>query len=67
LHLVVQQFCKIIRILPWDKDATSWYADIRHQLISTGQPIDELDMLIAAHALSMGCVGNKQYTSLQAD
>ena len=23
LHLVVHQFCKIIRILPWDKDAAN--------------------------------------------
>ena len=31
-------------------------ADIRHQLLSTGQPIGELDMMIAAHSLSAGAV-----------
>jgi tRNA(fMet)-specific endonuclease VapC len=56
LHLAVRQFLKIVRILPWDVEAADWYADIRHQLISTGQPIGELDMMIAAHSLSAGAV-----------
>lgn len=56
LHLAVRQFLKIIRILPWDADAANWYADIRHQLLTTGQPIGEMDMMIAAHALSAGAV-----------
>lgn len=56
LHLAVRQFLKIIRILPWDSDAADWYAEIRHQLVRTGQPIGEMDMMIAAHALSAGAV-----------
>lgn len=56
LHLVVRQFLKIVRILPWDAEAADWYAEIRHQLVSTGQPIGEMDMMIAAHALSAGAV-----------
>lgn len=56
LHLAVRQFLKIVRILPWDADAAAWYADIRHQLVSTGQPIGEMDMMIAAHSLSAGAV-----------
>ena len=56
LHLAVRQFLKIVRVLSWDSDAADWYAEIRHQLISTGQPIGELDMMIAAHALSVGAV-----------
>lgn len=54
LHLAVRQFLKIVRALPWDTDAADYYAEIRHQLISTGQPIGELDMMIAAHSLSIG-------------
>jgi tRNA(fMet)-specific endonuclease VapC len=54
LHLGVRQFLKIIRVLVWDSDAADHYADIRHQLVSTGQPIGELDMMIAAHSLSAG-------------
>lgn len=56
LHLAVRQFLKIVRVVPWDTDAADWYAEIRHRLISTGQPIGEMDMMIAAHALSAGAV-----------
>ena len=56
LQLMVPQFLKIVRVLPWDADAADWYADIRHQLVSTGQPIGELDMMIAAHSLSSAAV-----------
>lgn len=56
LHIVVRQFLKIIRVLPWDAEAAGFYADIRHQLVSSGQLIGELDMMIAAHANSVGAV-----------
>jgi tRNA(fMet)-specific endonuclease VapC len=56
LHVGVRQFFKIVRVLAWDADAADWYADIRHQLTTTGQPIGEMDMMIAAHALSIGAV-----------
>ena len=29
LHLAVRQFLKIVRVLPWDIEASDWYADIR--------------------------------------
>lgn len=70
LHLAVRQFLKLVRVLPWDSDAADWYAEIRHQLISTGQPIGELDMMIAAHALSVGAVlvtnNNRHYERIDA-
>jgi len=56
LHLVVRQFLKIVRGFSWDAEAADWYAAIRHQLVKAGQPIGELDMMIAAHALSAGAV-----------
>ncbi len=56
LHLVVRRFLRIVRALPWDADAADHYADIRHQVVSTGQPIGELDMMIAAHALAAEAV-----------
>ena len=56
LHLVVRQFLKIIRVVPWDAEAAGFYADIRHQLVTSGQQIGELDMMIAAHAISLGAV-----------
>ncbi len=70
LHLAVRQFLKIVRILPWDTEAADWYADIRHQLVSTGQPIGELDMMIAAHSLSAGAVlvtnNHRHYERIEA-
>lgn len=70
LHLAVRQFLKIVRTLPWDADAADWYAEIRHQLVSTGQPIGEMDMMIAAHALSAGAVlitnNNRHYARIKA-
>ena len=54
LHIGVRRFLKIIRALPWDAEAADYYAHIRHQLVSTGQAIGEMDMLIAAHSLSAG-------------
>lgn len=56
LHLAVRQFLKTVRTLQWDAEAADWYAEIRHQLISTGQPIGEMGMMIAAHALSAGAI-----------
>lgn len=70
LHLAVRQFLKLVRILPWDVEAADWYAEIRQQLVSTGQPIGEMDMMIAAHALSAGAVlvtnNNRHYERIQA-
>jgi tRNA(fMet)-specific endonuclease VapC len=56
LHLVVRRFLRIVRALPWDADAADRYADIRHQLVSAGQPIGELEVMIAAHALAAEAV-----------
>jgi tRNA(fMet)-specific endonuclease VapC len=56
LQVGVRQFFRIVRVLAWDADAADWYADIRHQLTTTGQPIGEMDMMIAAHAISIGAV-----------
>jgi tRNA(fMet)-specific endonuclease VapC len=56
LHISVRQFLKIVRVLPWDSEAADFYADIRHRLVTTGQPIGELDMMIAAHSLSAAAI-----------
>ncbi|WP_233203215.1 type II toxin-antitoxin system VapC family toxin [Mycetohabitans endofungorum] len=70
LHLAVRQFLKIVRTLQWDAEAADWYAEIRHQLISTGQPIGEMDMMIAAHALSAGAIlvtnNSRHYDRIEA-
>jgi len=56
LHLGVRQFLRIIRIFSWETEAAEHYADIRYQLANKGQPIGEMDMMIAAHAMSVGAV-----------
>jgi tRNA(fMet)-specific endonuclease VapC len=56
LYIAVRQFFRIVRVLAWDADAADWYAEIRHQLTTTGQLIGEMDMMIAAHALAIGAV-----------
>lgn len=56
LHVEVRRFLRIVRVLAWEDDAADYYAEIRHQLASSGQPIGELDMMIAAHSLAAGAV-----------
>ncbi len=56
LHLSVRQFLHDTEILAWGEDAAEAHAEIRHQLISTGRSIGEMDMMIAAHAISLGAV-----------
>lgn len=56
LHVAVQRFLGIVRVLAWGGDAADYYADIRYQLTRTGRPIGEMDMMIAAHSLAVGAV-----------
>lgn len=51
----LNKFLAPLEILPYDEQAIWHYAQLRHQLQSSGQLIGSLDMLIAAHALSLGC------------
>ena len=55
-HLRVERFLSGMTILPWSIEAADIYAEIRHQLTSTGRPIGDRDMMIAAHAMSLGAV-----------
>jgi tRNA(fMet)-specific endonuclease VapC len=56
LHVAVRQFLKLVLTVAWDEDAAEHYANLRHELIGRGQPIGDLDMMIAASALSTGMV-----------
>ncbi|MBH9970675.1 MULTISPECIES: type II toxin-antitoxin system VapC family toxin [unclassified Commensalibacter] len=49
----LNKFLAPLEILPYDEQSIWRYAQLRHQLQSTGQPIGSLDMLIAAHALAL--------------
>ena len=41
--------------MPYGDEAAQYYGDLRTHLEKQGTPIGSLDMLIAAHALSIGC------------
>lgn len=53
LKLVVQEFLLRVQILPWESAAARAYADLRALLERRGTPLGNLDLLIAAHALSV--------------
>jgi tRNA(fMet)-specific endonuclease VapC len=54
LHKVVQEFLKRIDVLTWNGDAAQHYGNLRAELEAKGDSLGSLDMLIAAHAFSMG-------------
>jgi tRNA(fMet)-specific endonuclease VapC len=55
-HADVGRFLRLAQIVDWNSAAAEAYADIRYSLSVSAQPIGELDMMIAAHALSLGAV-----------
>jgi tRNA(fMet)-specific endonuclease VapC len=51
--MALTQFAAPLEILPFGGEAAQYYGDIRAHLEKRGTPIGSLDMLIAAHALSL--------------
>ena len=56
LKVAVEEFLLRVAILPWDSEAAQRYAQIRAVLESGGEPMGNLDMMIAAQALAAGVV-----------
>jgi tRNA(fMet)-specific endonuclease VapC len=56
LKTVVEEFLVRVAILPWDSDAAQIYATLRARLEEAGEPMGNLDLMIAAHAMSIGLV-----------
>ena len=54
-QMALYQFVAPLEILPYGDDAAQYYGASRAYLEKMGTPIGSLDMLIAAHALSIGC------------
>ena len=58
-QIALSQFVAPLEILAYDDDAARFYGSLRahpeNQREKQGTPIGSLDMLIAAHALSVGC------------
>ena len=53
--MALTQFIAPLEILPYGDEAAQYYGDLRAYLEKLGTPIGSLDMLIAAHALSIAC------------
>ncbi len=51
--IALTQFVAPLEILPFGSEAAHYYGDLRARLEKQGTPIGSLDMLIAAHALSI--------------
>lgn len=54
-QIALMQFVAPLEILPYSDEAAQYYGDLRAHLEKQGSPIGSLDMLIAAHALSIAC------------
>jgi tRNA(fMet)-specific endonuclease VapC len=50
----LDEFILPLEILPFDEEATRTYGEIRAALEKAGTPIGSMDLLIAAHAASLG-------------
>jgi tRNA(fMet)-specific endonuclease VapC len=56
LHAMIEDFFLRVAILPWDSDAARQYGQLRATLEREGQPMGNLDVMIAAHALAVNGV-----------
>jgi tRNA(fMet)-specific endonuclease VapC len=54
LGAAVEEFLLRVEILPWDSEAARSYARIRAEIERAGEPMGNLDMMIAAQALAAG-------------
>ena len=52
LGVAVEEFLLRVEILSWDSDAAKSYASLRSDMERAGEPMGNLDMMIAAHALA---------------
>ncbi|MGD0181404.1 MAG: type II toxin-antitoxin system VapC family toxin [Terriglobales bacterium] len=52
LRIAVEEFLLRVEALSWDSDAAQQYAQVRAELERSGKPMGNLDLMIAAHALS---------------
>lgn len=53
---IIKDFISRLIVLSWDMDAASQYGKIRSNLEKKGTPIGNMDLMIAAHALSQKCI-----------
>ena len=53
---ILADFVAHLDVQPWDMEAARQYGKIRTSLKKRGKPIGNMDLLIAAHALSQQCI-----------
>jgi len=53
LHKIVHEFLIRVDILPWDSKVAKVYATFRSQCEKQGKTLGTMDMLIAAHSISL--------------
>ena len=56
LRIAVTEFLGRVDSLPWDSEVADTYAIIRVELKRIGKGLGALDMMIGAHAFSLGAV-----------
>jgi len=56
LHNMIEDFFLRVAVLHWDSDAARQYGQLRATLERDGQPMGNLDTMIAAHALALDAV-----------
>jgi tRNA(fMet)-specific endonuclease VapC len=56
LSIVVHEFLIRVDVLPWDSAVAAYYGKLRADMQKKGKILGNLDLLIAAHALTLGLV-----------
>ncbi|MDP1654150.1 MAG: type II toxin-antitoxin system VapC family toxin [Rhodocyclaceae bacterium] len=56
LHLAVREFLRRVDVLPWENATAECYGMVRADMARRGKVVAPLDLLIAAHAQSVGAV-----------
>lgn len=56
LAVAVEAFLRYVEVLAWDRTCAATYGQLRAALETAGTPLGALDTLIAAHALTAGCM-----------
>ncbi len=56
LRRSIDEFRRRVDVFPWDRDAASRYGTVKAAMALAGQSLGALDLLIAAHAMSLNAV-----------
>jgi tRNA(fMet)-specific endonuclease VapC len=53
LNLLIDEFLFHLTVLPWDSPCAVCYGELRANLEREGKPMENLDLMIAAHAIAL--------------